>query len=916
MGEFHTLELKACDWAYTDEASDPAEPSPSITEGAPDGGLLFSNPSSERATFAFSGPQDVTTCMPAAVGCIITTRGKVQQGTGSMRADGIDLPLNATTWIPCAANHELCLSFECSAQSSVTIELVTIEWQNGFPDFSARCNREANVLVITPDYPSEANLYLCAFAHTRNRLYRERGLKVQALALDPCRTHKSLYEFDGVDVLVGSSDDLEKLILRRQYDIVITHFADMHHYRIFDACITREQLMFIVHGPLETVFPLSPVIARPYFTQPPDFVAPNREKIATVRRYARKPNVSWVFVSDWLRRESEELMGVEFLNSHVIHNSIDETKFPYRQKTAEDRKNILVLRRCDESPIFHSVDIVVRCIWELSTRDFFDDLHFEVVGDGSFFTELTAPLEQFDNVEVIRTFVPNDKIAELHARNGIMLLPSRFDSQGVSIGEAASSGLAVIGSQVTCIPYFLDEESNHTLAPAEDPVAFANIIERLYRNPDEYLAISKRLASRMRALCNTNDTTGREISLIERLLEKARGESHAAKEATRLSPEAAGERASEPVLTIALIEHGSAPLLERCLRTLTDPRFTGDIEVLVSPEGLDGDGLAVLGRYAEALPSTVKPLCGTPSTGAAAIATAIQQASGTFLRFARSSSWADHETLAPFIDVLSHAQADLVVTDDRRIELGVLMPRRAFPLDNLHDGGVYQTDLLTYPRYGFDGVVPSTAVSTYRTSRLREATVPISPETCLALSELEVLAFEAVDTVRYARLPVFWDISNRPGENVPQNRDYLGIRQSMINIIDSLAHNHALSERRRDFIIKNIVVPAIVRSVVECDRKCEWGQLDRLTHDLENTPELRGAILEGIAQSDWRATCILDSYRSAIETHATEPLISADGATFTPPRTVRDAAHSIVRGAIPDGILKWMRSRTDPGNAS
>ena len=63
------------------------------------------------------------------------------------------------------------------------------------------------------------------------------------------------------------------------------------------------------------------------------------------------------------------------------------------------------------------------------------------------------------------------------------------------MGECASSGLVVIGSRVTSNGYFMQEERFHTLADPEDPLELAQIIERLYYNPEEYLKISRELQS-------------------------------------------------------------------------------------------------------------------------------------------------------------------------------------------------------------------------------------------------------------------------------------------------------------------------------------------------------------------------------------------------------------------------------------
>ena len=101
------------------------------------------------------------------------------------------------------------------------------------------------------------------------------------------------------------------------------------------------------------------------------------------------------------------------------------------------------------------MDQVVLAILELSKREFFNDLVFDIYGDGNYYEELIEPIKMFENVHLHRKFIPNDKISDIHRNSGILLCPSRYDTQGVTLGEAASSGLVVIGSKVTCLPYFM-----------------------------------------------------------------------------------------------------------------------------------------------------------------------------------------------------------------------------------------------------------------------------------------------------------------------------------------------------------------------------------------------------------------------------------------------------------------------------
>ena len=375
---------------------------------------------------------------------------------------------------------------------------------------------EADVLVVTPAYPSKKNLYLCAFVHSRVKEYINLGLKVQVASISGANKIKEIYIHDDVPVIKGNHKHLRELLLKKQYKVIVTHFVDENLYPIYNEFLGNEKLIFICHGP-ETVFRYLVNVTRPYFTKPipypKDDVSMNiKEK--WVRIFSQKDNVEWVFVSDWLKDFSEKELGIKFKHARVINNIINENLFPYKQKSAEDRCKILVIRKFDNI-IQHSLDQVVLTIIELSRRPFFYDLDFEIYGDGNFYNYLIEPIRRFKNVHLHRKFIPNNEISKVHEKAGILLIPSRHDAHAVAMGEGASSGLVVVGSNVTSNPFFMHEEENHTLADPEDYVGLADIIERLYKNPDEFLRISKSLSEVTRNNYCKKKTDEKEVELIK-----------------------------------------------------------------------------------------------------------------------------------------------------------------------------------------------------------------------------------------------------------------------------------------------------------------------------------------------------------------------------------------------------------------
>ena len=88
-----------------------------------------------------------------------------------------------------------------------------------------------------------------------------------------------------------------------------------------------------------------------------------------------------------------------------------------------------------------------------------------------------------------------------------------MDSQGVAWDDAMASGLVPITNNVAAIPEFVDSECGILVEP-ENAKLLADAIEFLYKNPDEFMRISKNAAQRVRKQCDFCQTIGKEIDLI------------------------------------------------------------------------------------------------------------------------------------------------------------------------------------------------------------------------------------------------------------------------------------------------------------------------------------------------------------------------------------------------------------------
>jgi len=241
----------------------------------------------------------------------------------------------------------------------------------------------------------------------------------------------------------------------------------------------------------------------------------NADRMETMQAVFTHPNVQTIFVSHYMKAVAEGFAGVAAPQSHVIHNSINPRDFPYTPKTPDARKHILWVRTFAAKN--YANDISRDVILGLSKKPYFKDLSFSIFGAGRYFDEITAPLRDFENVSINNHFLNRQELQDQHSRHGVKLVPSRWDSQGLTCGEAMHSGLVPLTSFVTGLTEFVDEDCA-ILAPRDGVKELIDGYDRLFKEPSFYKKLSENAAARSSKQCHPKVTLKREIKLLKKKL--------------------------------------------------------------------------------------------------------------------------------------------------------------------------------------------------------------------------------------------------------------------------------------------------------------------------------------------------------------------------------------------------------------
>lgn len=858
-----------------------------------DGCLRLTNDSNEKAVIRY---KRVTIYQKDVIQILFRCNlASVENAGGTIQINSFEIAMNGETTLPVEAPFSIEIKAVINANSSVTLSALEAILLEEPYNICETIDSEPDVLVVVPAYPTYGNLYMSAFAHARNRAYVEAGLKVQVAYLQDT-WYQMKYSIDGVPVYAGPQSDLKTLISRKQYKTIVIHFVDEWTYPVLDGYISNERLIFICHGP-ETSFEIIPNKARGYFTKPLPEIVENPEKRGYVRKYAKKKNVNWVFVSEWLKEESEKLLDVKFENAHVIGNLISEKLFPYCEKKAEDRKKILVIRKFDDFS-YHSIDQVVFTIRELSRRPFFDDLEFSIYGDGDRYDELVAPIRSFNNITFHRTFLPQNEISGVHREHGILLIPSRHDAHAVSMSEGASSGLVVVGSNVTSNPYYMDDTHNHILADPEDPIALADILERLYYNPEEFLQISKRLSDYVHTVSSKEKTIDREIELIRKSLSEASLQ-------WNNIPQIAGHTEA-PVLTVMVAAYNVEPWLDKCLRSLIDHRNASRMEVLVVNDGSKDRTSEIAHKYEKATNGVVRVIDKENGGHGSTINTGIKEAKGKYFRIVDGDDWVDSDNLATLIDKLETDTADVVLTPGSydysdSVEIKTIVDYSMF-----RDGILYKYDDLLFPGYGFDNHGPVLSTSTYRTECLRNAGFLISEKRPYVDMEFNAFSQRYIQTLRYYDLDIYRYLIGREGQTVSKDfwkRKYRDHEYIIFNILKTLDDMPDYPDNRKRFVYKHLIAMMVDSQIFMFDQVGKREEIDAFLEELGKWPEAKAASLDYIRGKNVESQIILENYKTA---HGSKPIIRPDGRMrgFAGKGFVKKC----LKAATPYGLL-WARRK-------
>lgn len=370
-----------------------------------------------------------------------------------------------------------------------------------------------DITIICPVYPGGRRLYGGEFIERRALSYVAQGASVSIIELSPKQNTHTVETRDGIDVIRCGLTYAETYLQDFPPKQIGVHQIERPVWDLIKGKAGITPITVWVHGFEARDWK---ELAFNYTDDELEDLQEILDKVTVERRDTIKEimadvRIRKIFVSSYMKQTAEDFSATDATNAHVIHNQILHTEFPYIAKPAAQRFKVLWVRSFAAHN--YANDLSRDAILELSKRDVFSNFDFTIFGDGKHFESSTIPLEKFDNITINQRFVSTSEMSALHKTHGIMLVPSRWDSQGLTCGEAMASGLVPITNNVAALPEFMDEQCGFLCIP-DSPVAIADALEFCATHPEAFLEMSEKAAQRAAKQCGKEATIDQEIDLL------------------------------------------------------------------------------------------------------------------------------------------------------------------------------------------------------------------------------------------------------------------------------------------------------------------------------------------------------------------------------------------------------------------
>lgn len=375
------------------------------------------------------------------------------------------------------------------------------------------------ILIISTGYPEDKNIYNNMFIHNRVKNYKKNNINVEIFWFDSGFSKLEEYEYEKVKVKKGNVKALQEVLKENNYQKIIIHFAlKLMTRTILSTLDKKTPILIWVHGYegsgwYRRLFSFNLKDIKGFLK----YIKKNASQILFMRelilKYSKVFDITFVFVSNWMKRilEIDTLCINKVKKYYIIPNVVENKTFKYNKKDEDLRFNIINIRPYNSKK--YACDITAKVIQKLSEKNYFEKLNITLYGDGKLFKKINDPLRKYKNVSINQKFLLPKEMNKEFEKNGIILMPTRQDSQGVTTCEGMMAGLVPITSNNSGVIEYINNDCGYLCNNVNQII---KAIEELFEDKEKFFEKSKKASKYISSKCSPEIVIGKELEIIKK----------------------------------------------------------------------------------------------------------------------------------------------------------------------------------------------------------------------------------------------------------------------------------------------------------------------------------------------------------------------------------------------------------------
>lgn len=282
--------------------------------------------------------------------------------------------------------------------------------------------------------------------------------------------------FDYQPYALALASQLSEIILENEIDVIHSHYALPHAIAALlarDISEKKVKCVTTLHGTDITIVGAHP-------------------SMANITRYAIEKSDAVTAVSNSLKRDTEERLGIQEGKIKTIYNFINTKDFNPGLKKIElshCRNTDMILHISNLRPVKAPLDVIK--IFQGMTKKLNLRLGLCILGEGPMQTEMMRLASELGISHLVNFLGSYHDLGPLIVASKLMILPSIQESFGLVALESMACGVPVIASRVGGLPEVIEDGVNSYLFECGNLEEAIEKSVNLLKNQDLYKKISR-----------------------------------------------------------------------------------------------------------------------------------------------------------------------------------------------------------------------------------------------------------------------------------------------------------------------------------------------------------------------------------------------------------------------------------------